>query len=55
MSTLREQGRKPAKLTDISSCILIHVTYILNQIRSSFSSRLKSRHKDERGDIKYTK
>ena len=43
----RENSRKPAKLTDISQYILIHITYILNQtISSNFG--LKSGHRNER-------
>ena len=43
----REQNRKPAKLTDISECILMHFSYILNQTSGSHF-RLKSGQRNER-------
>ena len=43
----REQSREPTKLTDISLCIIIHFTYILNQTSSSHFGQ-KSGHRNER-------
>ena len=43
----REQSREPTKLTDISLCIIILFTYILNQTSSSHFGQ-KSGHRNER-------